>query len=121
MARQKFIRQDYMRHPRIGKLRRKLQKWRKPKGRHSKMREYRKSYPVSPSVGYGSPRKEIGKISGKTPILVHNMNDLSKLKQEHLAIISSKVGARKRLDIIKKAQEMKIQIYTPERTMGVKK
>ena len=56
-----FIRQDYMRHIKIGSGRKKLLKWRRPKGRHSKMRKQRKGYPAIPTVGYKAPKKEYGK------------------------------------------------------------
>ena len=100
----KFIRQDYMRHLKIGKKRKKLQKWRKPKGRHSKMREKRKGYPISPSIGYKSPRKVI------PAKLINNMNELKNLKEKSAIIIAKKVGARKKMEIIKLAQEKNIRI-----------
>ena len=64
MVRQ-FLRSDSVRHSRLGKGRRKLLKWRRPRGRHSKIRRHRFSYPVMPAVGYGVPRKDSGKIKGR--------------------------------------------------------
>ncbi len=102
--RKKFIRQDYMRHLKIGKKRKKLQKWRKPKGRHSKMREKRKGYPISPSIGYKSQGKTI------PAKLINNMSELKNLKEKSTIIIAKKVGAKKKMEIIKLAQEKKIKI-----------
>lgn len=110
MAKIKFIRQDSNRHSKIGRHRKKLQVWRRSKGMHSKMRKRRKSYPSSPGVGYKSPRKHSGKIQGMNPVLIHNEKELSKLGKNSAAIIAKKVGAKKKISIIKKAEEMKIKI-----------
>jgi len=109
-----FIRQDSMRYSRLGKKRKKLQKWRKPRGRDSKMRLKRKSYPSVVSIGYKSPRKELGKINGKTPVLVYNLNDLKKANKNSI-IILAKIGAKKKLELIKHADENKIEIYNIRR------
>ncbi|MCA9485555.1 MAG: 50S ribosomal protein L32e [Nanoarchaeota archaeon] len=105
----KFVRQDVSRYAKLGKNRKKLQKWRKPKGRDSKMRLSMKSYPASPTVGHKSPKKDSGKIDGMTPILVHNTNELLSLTKGQVAILAS-IGARKKLEVIKLAEEKKIQI-----------
>ena len=48
----KFLRRDSVRFSKIGKNRKKIQKWRKPKGRDSKMRLKRKKSRVySSSLG----------------------------------------------------------------------
>src|SRR3989344_5482550 len=99
----KFVRQDYMRHLKLGKNRKKLQKWRKAKGRHSKMRKKRKGYPISPSIGYKSQ-----KVMER--VLINNMNDLKHLTKKVPVIIASRLGAKKKMEIIKKAQEMNIKI-----------
>lgn len=105
----KFIRTDSFRLPRLGKNRKNKQVWRRARGVHSKVRRMRKSYPVMPTVGYKTQRKNLGKVQGLKPILVHNLNELAKATKENIIIIAS-VGARKKLDIIKKADEMKIKI-----------
>lgn len=74
------------------------------------MRQQRKSYPALPSIGYASPKKESGKINGLSPILVHNLDELKKLSGGNIAIIA-KVGAKKKLELIKFAEEKKIRIY----------
>lgn len=105
----KFIRQDYMRLPRLGKGRKKLQKWRRPKGRDSKMRENRRSYPAVVRVGYKTPAKDSGKIKGMTPVRVCNVAELEKVKKDNVIIVG-KVGAKKKMDILKKAEEMKFKV-----------
>ena len=103
-----FARQERVRHLKLGK-KKSVATWRKPKGRDSKMRLMRKSYPASPSVGYKSPRKESGKINGKIPVLVYNTKDLEKVGKNSIAILA-KIGAKKKLEVIKVATEKKIQI-----------
>lgn len=104
-----FVRQESTRHSRVGKNRKKLQKWRRPKGRDSKMRLKMKSHPRTVKVGYKSPKKESGKINKQTPKLIYNLNDLAKLSKNQIAILA-KVGAKKKLEIIKHAEEKKIKI-----------
>lgn len=106
----KFIRQDVSRYSKLGKNRKKLQKWRKPKGRDSKMRLKRKSYPATVSIGYSSNKKLSGKIENLTPTLIKNQKDLEKATKENIIIISGKLGAKKKLEFIKQAQEKKLKI-----------
>lgn len=105
----KFLRQDYMRHSRLGKGRKKLQKWRRPTGKHSKIRRKRSGYPAAPTIGYGSPRSEAYKVNGVIPVLVHNVKELEKLTKNSMAILA-KVGAKNKLAMIKKASELNIKI-----------
>ncbi len=104
----KFLRQDYMRHIKLGKGRKKLLKWRRPTGNHSKMRRKRKGYPLSPSIGYGSPKKNIRKII--SPVYINNLNDLANLNKNSVVIISKRIGAKKKIDIIKRASESNLKI-----------
>ena len=105
----KFTRRDFKRYSKLGKRRKKLQKWRKPKGRDNKMREKRYGYPKVVSVGYKSPRKSSGKIEGLNPVLICNTKDLEKMNKKSVVIIG-RVGAKKKIEIIKKSVEMKLKI-----------
>ena len=105
----KFIRRDSKRYSKLGKNRKKLQKWRGAKGRDNKIREHRRGYPKAPSVGYKNTRKESGKINGKRPEIVYNLSSLEKARKDSIIVIG-KVGARKKIDIVKKALEMKFEI-----------
>ncbi|MEM2089953.1 MAG: eL32 family ribosomal protein [Candidatus Pacearchaeota archaeon] len=98
----KFVRKDSYRISRLGKRRKKKLKWRRPKGRHSKIREKRKGYLKQPSIGYGSPKRSHAK-------LIHNLSELESCK-ENEEIIIAHVGKKKRREIIKKALEKKIKI-----------
>ena len=106
----KFLRQDFMRHIKLGKNRKKIQTWRRPKGRHSKMRKLRRGYPDSPTVGYKAPKEKKGKINSLIPRIIFNLNDLKKADKNNIIIIAKKVGARKKIELIKKAEDMKLII-----------
>lgn len=106
----KFLRSDTTRHVRIGKNRPKLQKWRKPRGRHNKIRRNRAGYPSMPTVGHRTSKALSGLVDGKKPFHVQNMNDLQKAGKDNLVIIARKIGAKKRVEIIKKAKEMKLHL-----------
>ncbi len=106
----KFIRRDSGRFSKLGKNRKKLQKWRGAKGRDNKIRENRKGYPKAPAVGYRTEIKNSGKIKGKIPVRVCNINDLRKIEKNNIVIVAC-VGAKKKIEIIKKAQEKNLEIY----------
>ena len=105
----KFLRTDHMRYSKLGKRRKSLLKWRRPKGRDNKMREKRFGYPKSPSVGYKTPSSEAGKLKGKEVIRVNNLKELGRVGKDSKVIVA-KVGAKKRIEIIKMALEKKIDI-----------
>jgi large subunit ribosomal protein L32e len=104
----KFLRRDSGRYLRLG--RKKKQTWRKPKGRDNKMREKRKGYPAVVSIGYSNEKKIRGKILGKESVIINNVKDLGKIKENQIIIIG-KIGQKKRLEIAKIANEKKIEIY----------
>lgn len=111
----KFKRQENTRFSKLGHKRKKLHKWRKPKGRDSKMRIRRRGHGPSPLVGYRSSRAISGMIDGKKPILVHNVSDLSKINKDSIVIIA-KVGAKKRLEIIAEAEKKNIAVHNMRKT-----
>lgn len=104
--RPKFIRQESWRYVRI------KPNWRRPRGIDSKMRLKKKGYPKSPNVGYRSPKLVRGlHPTGYREVLVHNLNDLEGIDPNRYAIrIAAAVGKRKRLEIIKKADELGIKV-----------
>jgi ribosomal protein L32E len=106
----KFLRRNTIKLSKLGRGRPKLHRWRVAVGRHRKIRKNRFGYTKSPRIGFKSPRKESGKINGKVQLLVRNMKDLNNANLKNILIISRKLGAKKKMEIIKKAQEMKISI-----------
>ncbi len=97
MKKRKFVRED------AGLKKRIKFQWRKARGIQSKVREERKGHGAKVKIGYGTSkegRKEI--------ILITNLKDLENAKGE--IVLSGKLGMRKRIELIKKAQEKKIKI-----------
>ncbi len=103
-----FRRQEYMRHLKLGKKKRKVS-WRQPKGRHSKMRQNLRGYPKTVSIGYKRKKSTSGKIHNLTPILVHNLKEARDFPKNSIAIIA-RIGAKKKMEIIKILHEKKIKI-----------
>lgn len=101
----KFLRRDTKRYSKLGKNRKKLQKWRKAKGRDSKIRLKRKGYPIKVSIGFKSSKKDAKPV----PQVVKNMTDISKI-EKNAVVILARVGARKKIEIIKIAEEKGISI-----------
>lgn len=112
------VRRSTLKHSRMGLGRRKLHRWRAAVGRHSKIRKNRFGYTKSPRIGFKSPKSESGKINGKMPMRITNMSELSRANKDNILIIAKVVGARKRMEMIKKANEMKIEILNVKSSGG---
>lgn len=93
-------------------------KWRRPKGIHSQLRKHKREAGNIPKSGYGSPRTVKGlHPSGFEEVRVFNMNDVSKINpQKQACRIASTVGKKKKIEIMKKAEEMKVKVLNPLRT-----
>lgn len=106
----KFLRADTFRLSRIGKRRKKLQKWRRPRGKHNKLRLKRFGHPVQPGIGFASQKNLSGTIQKLFPVVINNLQELNSLNKNNIAIISRRTGAKKKMEMIKKADEMGIII-----------
>lgn len=104
-----FVRKDTFKISRLGKRRKKKQKWRRPRGRHAKLREKRGGHRATPSIGYGAPAKTRGFVDGLKPVLVHTMDQLNQLKAGEIAVIG-RVGAKKKIELAKAALSAKIKL-----------
>jgi large subunit ribosomal protein L32e len=98
----KFLRRNWDKFSRLGRNKRKKQVWRSPKGRHNKMRLKRKGYPATVNIGYKQEDK-------KKIILVNNLSELENIAKGE-KIIFSKVGNKKKIEMMKKAKEKGIQV-----------
>ncbi|MFH0868466.1 MAG: 50S ribosomal protein L32e [Candidatus Woesearchaeota archaeon] len=96
-----FIRQDTHKKKRLHI------KWRKPKGLHSKIRLEFRGRAKNVSAGYRSPKKvRYLHKSGLQQCLVKSMRDLENLdSKKNCIILSSSLGDKKRITILKKAIE----------------
>ena len=106
----KFLRRSWDRYSKLGKGRKKKQKWKKPTGRDNKMREKRKGYPPVVSIGHKKKKAMRGTLENKKPVVISNTSDLNKIKKEDIAILGN-IGKKKKIGIIKKAKELKINFY----------
>ncbi len=89
--------------------------YRRPKGIQNKMRKRIFGKPKMPCAGYGGPREARHlHPSGYREVLVYNPADLDKIDKENEAVrIASCVGTKKRLEILKKAEELGIKVLNP--------
>jgi large subunit ribosomal protein L32e len=89
--------------------------WRKPKGRHNKLRRQIKAKGPLPRPGYGSPVAVRGlHPCGLSDILVHNEGMLASLDPEvHAVRIAAGVGKRKKMEIQKKALSAGLRVLNP--------
>jgi len=87
-------------------------KWRYPRGLHSATRQGIVGRIVLPSVGFRSPKEVRGlHSSGLERVMVHNEKDLVALDaKKQGAVIGSGVGMKKKLSLLKIAQEKKIRV-----------
>ncbi len=101
-----FLRQEWFRFARLG------EKWRKPKGIHSKMRRHYGYRPPIVSIGYGGPKEVRGyHPSGFQEVMVHNPAQLEKINPKiQAARVGGTVGFKKRLAIEKRADELGIRV-----------
>ena len=86
--------------------------WRKPKGRHSKMRKQERGRGRVPKPGYGSPAALRGlDKQGFVLVRVFNPKDVERINpQKEKAVIAPTVGRKKRLEILKRAEEKGIAV-----------
>lgn len=97
-----FIRQDSHKKSRLGK------KWRRPKGLHSKIRLKLRGRGKRISQGYRSPKKvRYLHKSGLNSSLIKSIRDLESLDaQKNCLVISSSLGEKKKVVVLKKCQEL---------------
>lgn len=101
-----FLRQEWFRFPRLG------EKWRRPRGMHSKMRRHIQYRPNVVSIGYRGPKQVRGlHPSGFQEVMVFNADQLENVDPKVQAVrIGGSVGFKKRQVIEKKADELGIRV-----------
>ena len=106
MANKRFKRQEYARYKKLGI------KWRRHRGKTSKMRRYEAGKPDMPAIGYRTPRaiRDLHP-SGFKDVLVHNMEELEAIDPAvEAASISASIGKRKKALMLDKASELGIKV-----------
>ncbi|MDO8528327.1 MAG: eL32 family ribosomal protein [Nanoarchaeota archaeon] len=104
-----FLKRGWKRYSRLGRKRKKIRVWRRAAGRQNKMRERKRGYTNIVSIGYGREKSGRGKVQDKVPVMVHNLKELAKVKKTEIVIIAN-VGKKKKMEIAKKANEMKLDV-----------
>lgn len=104
----KFLRRNWNRHSKFS--RKSKLTWRRPTGRDNKMREKRRGYAPSVSIGYRNTENKRGKLDNKKPVLIMNIKDLAKLGKGSIGIIG-KIGAKNKIEIVKKAKDLNKEIW----------
>ena len=105
----KFLRRDSARYSRLGRNRKNKQKWKRPTGRDNKMREKRRGYPATVSIGYHKTVNAEKKGKEDKIIELKSVTDLEKIGKGGI-ITLGKMGKKKKLIIAKKALESGIEI-----------
>jgi len=105
----KFLRRSWDRYSKLGKSVKKNRKWRRPTGRHNKMREKRKGLPAVVSIGYRTEKLKRDRIFGEKISKVRNLNEIKDVNTER-RIYLLRMGKRKKIEIAKKAKENGLEI-----------
>ncbi len=105
-TKKRFFRQEWFRYKRLAK------KWRRPRGRHSKMRKNLKYRPPKVKIGYRNPTDIRGlHPSGYQDVLITTPQELEKIDPKtQAARIAHSVGGKKREEIEEKANNLGIRI-----------
>ena len=123
----KFLRTDWHKKIRLGRGVKKNLKWHAAKGRQNKLRLNRKGRMQRPKVGWGATIETKGFVNGMEAVRVENVAEIEAVARNSVpskkgskdpassgkkgqGIIIAKVGAKKRIDMIAKAKEMRITI-----------
>jgi Ribosomal protein L32E len=101
-----FKRQEWFRYSKLG------EKWRKPKGIHSKMKRRLKRRAPMVDIGFRGPASVRGlHPSGFEEVLVHNVDGLENIDPKVQAVrIGGTVGTKKRIAIEDRAAELGIRV-----------
>jgi large subunit ribosomal protein L32e len=105
-GRPSFRRQEGYRHARLRDA------WRRPRGKHSKLRRREKPRGRLPGAGYGSPRQARGlNRLGYREVRVSTARELESLNpREEMAVLAGSLGRKRRDELIKLAGEKGIHV-----------
>jgi large subunit ribosomal protein L32e len=107
--RKKFLRRNTGDYSRLGKLRKKLQKWRAPKGRDNKMRLREKGYPRTVEIGYKKSNKTRDTIKEIKIKKINTLEELDNCKNEE-AIRIGRFGKKKKIEALKIIKDKKLKV-----------
>lgn len=90
-------------------------RWRRARGIDSKTREKKGGWPISPMIGFRSPKEvRYQSPSGKEEVLIYSPIDLSLIDSDNqVGRIAAKIGRKKREKIVMEAELLNIRILNP--------
>ena len=103
----RFKSQDYFRYPRLGT------KWRRPKGRQSKLRERKGGSGMNVSIGRRTKLDERNTINGMRFSIVRSLKDIE--SAEKAIIIASGIGVKKTKLIAERAKQLNLLILNKKK------
>ena len=105
-AKPRFKRQELGRQPLLKDT------WRRPRGRHSKLRMSEKARGKKPTIGFSSPKAVRGlNRHGYREVIVSNPSQLETINhREEVIIISGTVGKKKRFEIMEAANKKNLKV-----------
>lgn len=84
--------------------------WRRPRGMHNKVRLKKKGHIHRVSIGYGTKKGTRNFYNSVFEYkMVDNLRDLDNINKKYI-LISRKLGLRKKIEILKKAKELKLNV-----------
>ena len=111
MPKKRFLRRVWSRYSKLGRNRKKKQKWRRPKGRDNKMREKRRGYMATVRIGYRGNKEKRGKINGKEIAVIFNKKELLEANERNRMIMIGKTGRKNKIILALAAKEKGIKIH----------
>jgi len=96
---------------RKGRLKKLDRKWKRPFGRHSKIRLHRAGHAKHPTIGDQSPSEVRGLNQfGLKEVRIHNPAQIDQIKSGETILIAASVGRKKREQILSAAKTKKIRV-----------
>ena len=116
----KFRRTDGHKYSKLGVRRKKLRKYRKPKGGDNKIRLNRAGRVRKVKIGFRSPREQRDLVKGMEVVRIFNAEDLKKIKDNMIGVVG-KVGGKNKMKIAEYAKEKKIELLNLDADKFLKK
>ena len=104
-----FLRQGWNRYIRLGKQIKKKRKWRHASGGDSKTRLKERGKPRRPNIGWGADKTTKGNVAGMVAVRIETLKQLEGIEKGQ-GIIIAHLGRKKRVEIIKMANEKGLKI-----------
>jgi len=104
-----FRRPDGHKYSKLGVRRKKKQVYRKSKGTDNKIRLNKRNRPRNVRIGFKNKKTGRGLIKDMKVVQVYNVGDLKKIKENMIGIVS-KVGLKKKKEIVDYASQHKIKL-----------